>query len=172
MRPALFCVITLTALSLAACGPDSASLPSAPDPLLAAGRESAVTGSAHVPSGTGLREFTFHATRKSDGTVRGSYKIAFTATGLYFVVSVTCMVVEGNTGWLAGIISETNWPVIQLGTVSYFYAIDNGEGGQAAADRVSSARINDAAGEDLRFCEERPLLLPSFDIQEGNVQVH
>jgi hypothetical protein len=162
--------IPLLVLALAACGAEPAD-PSAPTPLLASVRESAVTGSGHVPSGTGLREFTFHATRKVDGSVHGSYKIEFTGTGLYFVVSLTCMAVEGNTGWLAGIISETNWSVIQVGTVSYFYATDNGEGGDVP-DQVSSARINDRDGEDLVFCSERPLLLPSFAIQNGNVQVH
>lgn len=170
MRSACPAILTLAALSLAGCTED-ASPPLAPDIQLSAGLESAVTGSAHIASGTGLREFTFHATRKEDGSANGSYKIEFTATGLYFIVSVTCMAVEGNTGWVAGIISESTLPIVQVGTVSYFYAIDNGEGGQAAPDRVSIARINDVAGEDQVFCTQRPLLLPAFDIQQGNVQV-
>lgn len=170
MRHALWYPLAITA-AVAACDSGSANSPSAPTAVLAMGRESAVTGSGHVPSGSGLREFTLHATRKVDGSVNGSYRIEFTATGLYFVVTVTCMAVEGNTGWVAGIITETNWSIIRLGTVSYFYAIDNGEGAPAVPDRVSSARINDVAGEDLRFCTERPLLLPAFDVQLGNVQV-
>ena len=41
----------------------------------------------------------------------------------------------------------------------------------AACTEDVAARINDVAAEDLRFCELRPLLLPAFDIQRGNVQV-
>jgi hypothetical protein len=42
---------------------------------------------------------------------------------------------------------------------------------EAPPDRVSIARINDVAGEDQVVCTQRPLLLPAFDIQQGNVQV-
>jgi hypothetical protein len=131
----------------------------------------AVTGSGHVPSGGGQRLFTFHARDRGDGTVKGSYRIKFTATGLFVSVDVTCVAVVGNTGWVGGRIADSNIPGVRIGTVSYFYAIDNGEGAGASPDRVSSARLNDVDGEDIRFCTERPLLLPSFDIQEGNVQV-
>jgi hypothetical protein len=81
------------------------------------------------------------------------------------------MTVEGNTAWVAGHISDTNAGFVTVGTVSYFYAIDNGEGGNAPADVISTARINDVAGEDQLFCADKPLLLPSFPIEQGNVQV-
>ncbi len=129
------------------------------------------TGSGHVDFGSGLREFTFHAKDQGDGTAGGSYKVELTSLGLFFEVDVTCMATEGNTAWIAGVISDTNAGFVQVGSVSYFYAIDNGEGSDAAADIVSTARINDVEGEDLRFCEDRILLLPSFPIQYGNVQV-
>ena len=70
-----------------------------------------------------------------------------------------------------GIISDSNAGFIEIGSVSYFYARDNGEGSAAPADIVSTARINDVEGEDRIFCADRPLLLPSFPIQYGNVQV-
>lgn len=94
-----------------------------------------------------------------------------TALDLFFTVDVSCMSIVGNTAWVGGIISDTNASFVQVGSVSYFYAIDNGEGSAAPADVVSTARFNDIAGEDLRFCDEQPLLLPSFEIQQGNVQV-
>ena len=130
------------------------------------------TGSGHVPQGSGLREFTFHAKGTGEGGIaRGSYKVELTSSGLFFEVEVSCMAVEGNTAWIAGHISDTNASVIQVGSVSYFYAIDNGEGAGAPADVVSTARINDIDGEDQVFCNERPLLLASFAIDQGNVQI-
>lgn len=158
------------ALGLPACDVPPTSPEGGPEFSRGAGRD-AVTGSGHVPSGDGLREFTFHALDNGDGTASGSYKIEFTATGLFVLVDVTCVSVVGNTGWVGGRIVDSNIPVVRPGTVSYFYAIDNGEGNGAPPDRVSAARLNDVDGEDIRFCTERPLLLPAFNIQEGNVQV-
>ncbi len=132
---------------------------------------SIASGSGHVPSGSGMRVFTFHSIEKPDGSVSGSYTIRLTSPGLFFSVDVSCMAIEGNTAWVAGLISETNASFIQVGSVSYFYAVDNGEGAEASTDVVSSARINDVAGEDQLFCSDRPLLLPSFPIEQGNVQV-
>ena len=162
-------VVALAAV-LAACERIQES-PTGPVSLSSSASGPAVTGSGHVPSGAGLREFTFHAKQKPDGSVSGSYKIEFTATGLFLQVDVTCVAVEGNTGWVGGRIVESNIAAVIIGSVSYFYAIDNGEGQGSPPDRVSSARINDVDGEDLRFCAERPLLLPSFNITNGNVQV-
>jgi len=164
--------VLATALALAACDlPTGEQHVTAPLFNQGAGQEHAVTGSGHVPSGDGLREFTFHAVRNVDGAARGSYKIEFTATGLFVLVDVTCLSVVGNTGWVGGRIVDSNIPVVRIGTVSYFYAIDNGEGAGAAPDRVSVARLNDVDGEDIRFCTDRPLLLPAFDVQSGNAQV-
>jgi hypothetical protein len=38
-------------------------------------------------------------------------------------------------------------------------------------DRASGVRLNDLDGEDIRFCTDRPLVLPATDIAHGNVQV-
>ncbi|MEX2151975.1 MAG: hypothetical protein WD825_01475 [Gemmatimonadaceae bacterium] len=171
--------VSVVAAALFGCGDGSS--PTAPriaqtgsGTALAQSGGAMVTGSGHVPVGMtdDLREFTFHAIEHQDGTVSGSYKIERTDTGAYFVVQVTCLAVVGNTGWVAGIISETNAPGVSVGTVSYFWARDNGEGDGAQPDIVSLARINDRAGEDQLFCTNRPLLLPQLTVQRGNVQVH
>lgn len=143
-----------------------------PHPSFASlGAPGSVTGSGHIPFGSGQRVLTFHAQDGGNGAASGSYRVNLTAPGLFFEVDVTCVSLVANTAWVAGQISATNAPFIQVGSVSYFYAIDNGEGAGAAPDIVSTARINDVAGEDTRFCTERPLLLPSFPIEQGNVQV-
>lgn len=128
-----------------------------------------VAGSGHVAGPSGLREFTFHAAERPDGSAGGSYKIVL-ANGLFFEADVTCLAVEGSTGWVAGRIRATNAAVVVVGSRSMFYAIDGGEGADAA-DVVSVAAFNLGEGADLAFCAERPLELPPLGVTDGNVQV-
>ena len=129
-----------------------------------------VIGSGHVEQTAGLREFTFHVVGQLDGSVGGSYKIVL-ANGLFFEADVTCMAVSGNIGWIAGTIRATNAAPVVLGSVSTVFVIDNGEGEGAAADIVSLATFNGAAGADAAFCANRPLALAQLAVTDGNVQV-
>lgn len=130
------------------------------------------TGSGHYTAGDQIRTLAFNAVKKADGSVAGSYQINVHVLDLWFHVDVTCLETEDNTAWIGGIISQTNRPdFIQVGSVSYFYAIDNGEGKAAPADVVSVARINDRDGADEEFCTLKPLLLPPRPVEKGNVQV-
>ena len=135
--------------------------------------ESAV-GSAHrirpLPDGE-LWVLTFNAEKRSDGAVTGYAHVDRKDLNAAWDVDVTCLSVVGNTAWIGGIIRNSRGALPRDGTVSYFYVIDNGEGAGAAPDRASAIRLNDAAGEDIRFCTDRPLLLPASDIAHGNVQV-
>lgn len=128
-----------------------------------------VVGAGHVEQSAGLREFTFHALETPGGGAEGSFKIVL-PNGLFFEADVTCVSVDGNTGWVAGAISATNAAAIVVGSVSTFYVIDNGEGDDAG-DVVSLATFNGAAGADAAFCADRPLVLPPLTITGGNVQV-
>jgi hypothetical protein len=170
------CACFAVAITLAACAIEPAGRVTEPvfeAPSRNAGRAvSSVTGSGHTNIGLtdDLREFTFHAIEHPDGSVTGSYKVERTDNGQYFIVDVTCLSVEGNTAWVAGRIVETNIAVVRVGTVSYFFAIDNGEGGDTP-DVISIARINDRDGADVEFCTTHPLLLPRLVVANGNVQV-
>lgn len=132
------------------------------------------TGSGHFESGGELRTFSFGAVGRPDGSASGEYHITLHAIDAFFHATVTCMRVRNDTAWVAGIIDNTNHPVIVPGTVTYFWAVDGGEGGQAT-DIVSIARINDAAGQDQVFCDLTPdeefSGLPGVVIEKGNVQV-
>jgi hypothetical protein len=132
------------------------------------------TGSGHYMSGGELRTFAFSAVGKADGSASGQYEIVIHAIDRFLHVGVTCMVVRNDTAWVAGIIERTNHPAIIEGSVSYFWAVDGGEGADAV-DKVSTARINDAAGEDRRFCSLTPdeafSGLPGNVVLKGNVQV-
>lgn len=135
-----------------------------------------LTGAGHtdLPISGDMRNFTFHVRKDSDGQVSGGYRVHRHDIQAWFTVDATCMEVVGNTAWVGGIIADTNVPnIIRVGTVSYFFATDAGEGA-GAADRVSRARTNDAAGQDRNFCNLRPTGI--FDpnpltIEQGNVQL-
>lgn len=132
------------------------------------------TGSGHYTDRGELRTLTFSAVRHADGSVRGQYEVVLHASDRFFHVSVTCLSVRNDTAWIAGIVDRTNHPVIREGTVSYFWAVDGGEGAEAT-DKVSVARINDRPGEDQRFCSLMPdedfSGLPGRVVEHGNVQV-
>jgi len=130
-----------------------------------------VSGSGHIEAGDGLRNFTFHAVQRPDGSVEGSYQILRTDLGTGFTVDVSCLSVVGNGAWVAGHIATTTQPGVVVGSVSYFYAFDNGEGSDASPDIVSIARINDLPGRDVEFCTNHPQVLPPRVVQMGNVQI-
>jgi hypothetical protein len=157
---------------------DAASTPTrvlAPGkPLRSQGIVASATGSAHYMSGGELRTMAFNAVGKEDGTASGEYQINIHAIDRFLHVSVTCMRVRNDTAWVAGIIDRTNHPAIIPGTVSYFWTTDKGEG-EGTVEKMSTARINDAAGQDQVFCNLQPSEqfsgLPGNVLLHGNVQV-
>lgn len=144
------------------------------DGSLVAGEAAVVAsavGSAHREAGGKPVLLNFSAVKRDDGTVHGSYYFQSVFNHVQITVDVTCMTVtDGNKAWVAGIISTSNIPIL-VGTVSYFYTFDNGEGADADADVVSLVRALDTPGEDQRFCEEQPTLLPNSEVLHGNVNV-
>ncbi|MFN0180314.1 MAG: hypothetical protein ACKVZ0_16055 [Gemmatimonadales bacterium] len=167
--------LLLATLFAAACDPGT-SITDAPRPSFSSNRP-IFTGSGHtdLPVSGDMRNFTFHAVTHPNGTVSGSYRLARHDIDAWFRVDVTCMSVQGNTAWVGGIIAETNVPnLIRVGTVSYFFATDNGEGAGSPPDRLSRARTNDAPGQDQAFCALQPTAI--FDpnpltVVQGNVQL-
>lgn len=128
------------------------------------------SGAAHREAGGKPVLLNFSASKRADGTVTGSYYYQSVVNHVAIHVDVTCMTVQGNGAWVAGVISDSNIPSI-IGTVSYFYAFDNGEGAGADADVVSLVRAGDVAGEDQLFCDELPTQLPNQEVLHGNVNV-
>ena len=132
------------------------------------------SGSAHrirpLPDGE-LWVLTFNAEKRADGTVTGNAHVDRKDVDAAWDIEVTCLSVVGNTAWIGGIARNSRGGVVRDGTVGYFYVIDRGEGESDPVDRASAVRINDRAGEDIAFCNLRPLLLAATDIAHGNVQV-
>ena len=166
-------VLVTLACSESAVAPRSQIALGDPSPAVSGVVESA-SGSAHrirpLPDGE-LFVLTFNAEKRADGTVTGYAHVDRKDLDLSFDVDVTCLSVVGNTAWIGGIIRNPRNDLVVDGSVSYFYVIDNGEGEADPVDRASAIRLNDRAGEDIRFCTDRPLLLPRADIAHGNVQV-
>jgi hypothetical protein len=132
-----------------------------------------VTGSAHRERPTGEPIIlSFSATQRADGTVNGSYTYHDVGGKVRIRVNVTCMSVVGNQGFVAGTIVDGSPNVAAfIGTVSYFYTRDNGEGAGADADEVSLVRANDVPEAAEEFCTERPTILPNREVLRGNVNV-
>jgi hypothetical protein len=173
----VLCSIIGVAIVAVGCAVDSPIAPTAPAGIGSAAAEGvteSATGSAHkirpLPDGE-LFVLTFTAEKRADGTSTGYAHVDRKDLDAAFDVDVTCVSVVGNTAWVGGIIRNARGNVARDGTISYFYVIDNGEGEGAPADVTSAIRVNDREGEDIRFCTERPLLLPATEIAHGNVQV-
>ena len=165
---------------LAACeGADipteQTSATAAPVILLNSEAPTAATGSGHYFSGGEMRTFAFSAVAHRDGTASGNFEIVIHAIDRHIQAEVTCLSVRNDTAWVAGVVTKTNHPAVIPGRVSYFWTVDGGEG-VGAEDKVSTARINDAVGEDARFCSIMPdeafSRLPGNVVLRGNVQVH
>jgi hypothetical protein len=132
-----------------------------------------VTGSAHRERPTGEPIIlSFSAVQRGDGTVNGSYTYHDVGGRIRIRVDVTCMSVVGNQGFVAGTIVDGTPNVAGLiGTVSYFYTRDNGEGAGADSDEVSLVRAGDVPEAAEEFCTERPTILPNREVLRGNVNV-
>ena len=133
-----------------------------------------VKGEVSTPSGTQFRIVTIDAIQTPRGEVQGSYRVEFSNTGLYWVTTVSCVSVVGNTAWVAGHITETNIPTLILGRVSYFYVTDNGKPHPVdvvPADVISTAKINDPLGQDVVFCTQRPTILAPLAGLTGDIDI-
>jgi len=180
MRITRQAALTAVVASLVACdAPAPTSIQDAPSPrptmqLTGELGAAVVQGQVSTPSGAGLRTVTVFAMQSASGQATGSYRVEFSATGLYFVTTVSCVDIVGNRAFIAGHITETNIPVVRLGTVSYFYVSDNGKPhpvDQVPADVMSTAKFNDPLGEDVVFCTQHPLSLPVLSGLTGDIDI-
>lgn len=179
MKTARHVAVVTTALVMIGCeSAVTTPTPSSRDAAVVAqltasdnGVVASATGSAHRIRADELWVLAFNAVKRADGTTTGEARIDRKDLGISWNVDVTCLSVKGNTAWIGGIIRNASGPIIQDGTISYFYVVDNGEGDGDQPDLASAVRINDVAGQDQQFCDLQPLLLPATPVAHGNVQV-
>jgi hypothetical protein len=167
------------AFALAACDGSSDGM-AGPDVSLGLSANGAtttaefVTGSAHFydPARQAWRTFSIDGKVMPDGSVDGTFQIRVHRPGgggAKLRGRVTCMVIEGNRAWLAGIVEKA---VGQHEGKAYgFKVVDNGEGHIAAPDQFASRRFPPSADG---YCAEKPddVAQPVHDMEAGNIQVH
>jgi hypothetical protein len=169
-------LIALAIVSVAAC----TKMPTAPSPspgdgagqtAVGQGAGPVVTGSAHRLSGGEQRTVTFSAVTMADGSVQGEAQINVGAIDAWWHTRIECLTVVGNRAFLGGTITAASDARIRLGTKSYFWVEDHGEGAGAAPDRVSLAGANESPEGLADFCNLVQNLLPGSDVLRGNVQI-
>jgi hypothetical protein len=137
-----------------------------------AGGLAKAVGSAHTLSGGALRTAAFNAIEHADGSVSGNAQINVHALDVAWHTRIECLTVVGNRAFLGGTITGSSDEArVRVGTKSYFWVEDNGEGDDAAPDRVSVAGVNETPGGLADFCGLVQNLLPGRDVLHGNVQV-
>lgn len=145
------------------------------DEGLAAGLKSA--GATASASGHGMfylsddmkRQFSFHAKVMPDGTVKGSGVVIYTTGELVTMFDINCMVVDGNTAILGGVLTKVTVAGI-VGDGCYFVVEDNGEGkkpGTLGPDRISALFYAPGVGCADAIGNEATIL-----IEGGNIQVN
>jgi len=133
-----------------------------------------VTGSGHRyrPAFDLWRTFSINATKRTDGTVKGSFQLNNHGEALPAVRGpVVCLSVAGNQAWLGTVIEKTDDPGGVVGGELAFRVVDNGEGNNAAPDEISFGYA--APGGAQAFCDEAPANWPPvYPIDAGNIRVH
>jgi hypothetical protein len=157
VRAAVLATAVLCAAALAASAGASENGPSA-------------TGSGHFWVNDELRTFTFSALTHEDGTVTGEAQLDAHATDFSEHVSVNCLEVDGNQAFISGTITDSSRPDFVGGT-ALFSVQDNGEGSDAAPDRISLLASR-GPGSPLPPLDCNDHLPPNEPVEAGNVQVH
>ncbi len=126
------------------------------------------------PSGTsGWLHISLSARQMPDGSARGNFHWQWRSrdpAGRIFV-KVSCLTVVGNEAWMVGQASQAGNPN-NVGLWMGLYVQDNGEGGNAAPDRIAQSWIGPNPVGAQEFCTGTPTDLPrTRDVEIGNIQV-
>lgn len=127
----------------------------------------AATGSAHFETAGAIRNVTFSATRRADGSVEGEAEIVIHGLDAFWHIRVECVTVVDNRAFLGGTITSASDDRLRIGAKSYFWVEDHGRAG----DRVSIAGFNETPEGLADFCELRQNLLRGTDVLQGDVTV-
>lgn len=112
------------------------------------------------------RHFAFHANTMPDGSVQGSGELTYTAGGLKIKFDINCMNIVGNTAILSGVITSNDENPAAVGYSCWFKVRDNGEGFNAAPDRMTLLYSAPVLGNcDFNYP------YPLNPIEGGNIQV-
>jgi hypothetical protein len=135
------------------------------------------TGSGHFQytSDTGvtdLRTFSFEARKFADGTVTGNAQVKNRATDQTLNIHVDCLNVLGKVAVVSGIAWSATGPGNTDGDRAIFAVEDNGQGANAAPDRVTYAYTGTGlvCSDFHSAADVDPSLF--YDVEGGNIQLH
>jgi hypothetical protein len=111
--------------------------------------------------------FSLTARVDKDGNVTGQWQDAFTRNP-GFHVTVTCLLVEGNTAWISGVVTQASDNTL-IGAPAITKVVDNTKNGKG--DTISFTFICPPVCTDPVFCTDKPAFLEQFSIIAGNVVV-
>ena len=97
-------------------------------------------GHGNLITGGELRSFSFAAVRHADGTVTGNAQVKNRSLDVTLHIAIDCLKFEqGNRAIMSGPITRSSNPgLIVPGRIAVFGVEDNGEGGAAPADRITT----------------------------------
>jgi hypothetical protein len=95
------------------------------------------SGHGNLTAGGELRTFSFTAVTHKDGTVTGEAELDNRSTGNTIHLSINCLTVSGNKALVSGVVTNSHGPDDFVGWIGTFEVIDNGEGANDPADRIS-----------------------------------
>jgi hypothetical protein len=119
-------------------------------------------------TGSGLRNFSFTAEKRDDGTTTGQMELVNRFTGLVLHADINCLNVVGNKATMSGVVTHTNQDIFETFSAVVFSVVDNGEGANAPPDLISLAFFDLPAPE---FTCTTQFFPPSIPVEKGNVQV-
>ena len=147
------------------------------------GGNPAASGHANLSVGDGqTRTFSFTAVQRRDGTVTGQGAVNNPSFPIRVHFTIDCLKVdEGNRVIASGPVTQSSDPgTIGIGRISVFAVEDNGEGANAAPDRITTIpdydppkSCNDFSATDsgLRDDTSGALVRPWRVIEAGQIQV-
>lgn len=149
----------------------------------AGGGNPGASGHANLSVGDGLtRTFSFTAVQHRDGTVTGQGEVNNPSFPIRVHFTIDCLKFgEGNRVIASGPVTQSSDPgTIGIGRISVFAVEDNGEGANAAPDRITTIpdyappkSCNDFSVSDsgLRDDTSGVLVRPWRAIEAGQIQV-
>ena len=140
MSPSRTLLAAAIALAVAACTDAPVAVETDLEPQFAKkGRVvQSATGSGQFRLADGnLRTFTASAVKHADGTVSGQSQLKNRSNGITIHSSIDCLFIDGNLAIMSGVVTSSTSPNRPVGGGIIWAVIDNGQGKNAPADRVT-----------------------------------
>jgi hypothetical protein len=142
----------------------------------ASGTQQQVTGHANIllPFFANAEEkYSNSAIRHADGTVSGEFELKSAQDGgLRIHGDIVCFTIIDNTARLAGLVDQSDTPLVAEGTYFIWNVVDNGEGQNDPPDLTSDFIGAFTATQAAFHCATGINVGPFYPVLSGNLQVH